>query len=262
MRDVCETSGMQAGAGAIYVATGPDYLALACQSARSLRHHNPGLAIDLFTDLAPLSDPGLFDRVHPVPEVHPRAKIDCMGLSRFDRTLYLDCDTLAVGPLGDLFRVLERFELAIAHDMRRNTPLVRQGHAHATPYAFPQMNSGVMLYRRSAPMQAFLTEWARLYRQIGVPRDQVALKDLLWSSDLRFYVLPPEFNLRRVTLLDAWEPGDARPTLIHTHRLMDHLHRSDRAPLTTLDQIRAAERQALRREWEAAGSPPFAAPLA
>ena len=65
----------------------------------------------------------VFDAVHPVPRVHPRAKIDCMPLSRFDRTLYLDSDTLALATFGDLFDLLERFDLALAHDMRRASGL-------------------------------------------------------------------------------------------------------------------------------------------
>ena len=246
-------------AGVIYVATGPDYLDLACRSARSVRALNPDLAIDLFTDAAPGGMSADFDRIHPVPRVYPRVKIDCMALSRFARTLYLDCDTLAVAPFGDLFDLLARFDLALAHDVRRNSALVQEGFAEATPYAFPQLNSGVVLYRRSPAMRAFLADWARRYREAGVLRDQITLKDLLWASDIRFYVLPPEFNLRRVTELDAWEPLDARPTLIHSHRFMDHMRDPGAERIATLDRLREVEREALRQEWAEAAPRPIAA---
>ena len=86
----------------------------------------------------------------------------------------------------------------------------------------------------------------------GTYRDQPVLKDLLWESDLRFYVLPPEFNLRRVTLLDAWEPLDARPTILHSHRFMDHMrHGGDR--ISDVVALMDAERAALEAEWDAAG---------
>ncbi len=251
-RDQADT---HSGCGVIYVATGQGYLDLAAASARSMRRLNPGLQIDVFTDLAGAQNTrclAAFDRVWPVPRVHPRAKIDCMPLTRFDRTLYLDCDTLAIGPLGDLFSVLDRFELAIAHDMRRASDLVQESGVVTTPYAFPQMNSGVMLYRRSPVMWEFLSEWQARYRALGVLRDQVSLKDLLWQSDLRFYVLPPEFNLRRVTMLDAWEPLDVRPAILHSHRLLDHLRDPGAPRLQTLDAIIDAERAALAAEWAAA----------
>lgn len=237
--------------GVIYVATGAGFRELACASARSLKAQEPGLAVDLFTDDPAAVEGGLFDAVHGIDTPHARSKLDCMGRTRFERTLYLDCDTLVLAPLGDLFDLLERFELALAHDMRRDTALIREGLEEATPYAFPQMNSGVVLYRRSAPVLGFLAEWARRFAQAKVTRDQVVLKDMLWRSDLRFYVLPPEFNLRRVTLLDAWEPGDARPTILHSHRLKDHLEgRGQR--IADLDALVEAERDALEAEWRAA----------
>lgn len=239
--------------GVIYTATGADYAALAAASARSLRAREPGLAVDLFTDLPDAPGLDVFDRVHPVPESHPRAKLDCLPLSRFERTLFLDCDTLVTAPLGDLFGLLDRFELALAHDVRRRSALIREDDGAGTPYAFPQLNSGVMLYRRSPAMLAFLAEWRRRYAAAGVLRDQITLKRLLWESDLRFYVLPPEFNLRRVTMLDAWEPLDAIPTIIHSHRLLQHLKGGER--VVSLAALVALERRARAAEWAAAGLP-------
>jgi hypothetical protein len=239
--------------GVIYVATGADYVVLACASAASLRGSNPALAVDLFTDDVNAAGLEVFDRVHPVPVVHPRARLECLPLSRFERTLFLDSDTLVVGELGDIWDVLGRFQLALAHDVRRASDLVREGLEVVTPYAFPQMNAGVVLYRQSAVTDAFFAEWARRYREAGVARDQIILKDMLWKSDIRFYVLPPEFNMRRVTVLDAWEPLDAEVKIIHSHRLMDHLRGGERVlDLATLVRL---ERQALADEWQAVGSP-------
>lgn len=237
--------------GVIYVAQGAGYLDLAQRSAESLRALNPGLPVDLFTDQPEAS--GLFDRVRPIP-AGPTPKLASFPATRFDRTLYLDCDTLVLAPFGDLFDLLERFELALAHDVRRTSALVRESFAAPLPYAFPQMNSGVMLYRRSAAMRAFLEEWQRRYTEAGVKRDQVSLHDLLWASDLRFYALPEEFNLRRVTLLDAWEPLDVRPTILHSHRLLQHL-RGDDPQMTGLEAIRPAERAARTAEWRGIGLP-------
>lgn len=240
--------------GVIYVATGPGYRELAEASALSLRQTNPGLGVDLFTDRPDAVRADLFDRVQPVPRDHPRAKIDCLPLTRFERTLYLDCDTLVLRSLGDLFGIADRFPLALAHDMRRASALVQAGHRAATPYAFPQLNSGVMLYRLCDRMQAFWAEWRQRYDAAGASRDQVTLKDLLWESDLRFYVLPPEFNLRRLTLLDAWEPLDCLPMIVHSHRL--HQHLGGAVPrVAGLDELLALERAALVAEWRSQGAP-------
>ena len=146
----------------------------------------------------------------------------------------------------------------MAHDVRRTSSLIREGAQEAPPYAFPQMNAGVMLYRRSAAMLAFLREWQRRYDAAGKLRDQPTLRDLLWAGDLRFYVLPPEFNLRRVTVLDAWEPLDARPTILHSHRLLQHL-RGAEVRLDSLAAVLPEERLARAEEWRAAGLPDPAA---
>jgi hypothetical protein len=238
--------------GVIYAASGPGYVDLAIASARSLRATNPAVAIDIFAD-EPVP-PGLFDRVHPIRRPGPRAKLTAMQQSRFDRTLFLDADTLVVGPLGDLWGLLDRFDCALAHEVRRASPLVQEGSP--TPYAFPQLNSGVLLYRQTPGMRQLLAEWECRFHASGAARDQPILKELLWNSDLRFYVLPPEFNLRRVTELDAWEPLDARPTILHSHRLMDHMtdaygHRGPR--ISDPVALVVAERRALQAEW--AGHP-------
>ena len=240
--------------GVVFVAIGRDYLELATASAETVKHWNPGLQVDIFTDLEIEAEDGPFDRVHRPPIIHERAKVDCMPLSRFDRTLYLDADTLVTAPFGNLFGILDRFELALCHDVRRNTDLVQEGHAEKTPYAFPQLNSGVFLYRRSRAVADFLSEWKSRYRLAGRRRDQITLKDLLWRSDIRFYVLPPEFNLRRVTLLDAWEPGDVRPTIIHSHRFLDHLKNAEAPRIRTLEQLLGVERLALDAEWASVGA--------
>ncbi|KAF0675052.1 putative nucleotide-diphospho-sugar transferase [Profundibacterium mesophilum] len=246
---------MSHSTGVIYVATGDDYRNLARASVSSLKRSNPGIAADLFTDQPDAPGLDAFDQVHPVPRNHKRAKLDCMPLSRFDRTLFLDCDTLVIAPLGDLFFLLDRFELAMAHDVRRASALIQEGDTETTPYAFPQLNSGVVLYRKSAPMLDFFDKWAESYRTRAHQRDQIALKDLLWSSDIRFYVLPPEFNLRRVTLLDAWEPLDARPTIIHSHRLLDHLTGLNRPRVADVETLVMLEREALQDEWRRLGVP-------
>ena len=248
-QEACET-------GVLYVAGGADYVDLAIQSARSLRAQDPDIAIDLVTDLPENLPRDLFDRVTACPDMHPREKLRAMSATRFQRTLYVDCDTLFVAPLGDLFAVLDRFECALTHDVRRDWALIQEGRDHHTPYAFPQHNSGVFLYRRSEPMWAFLAEWAdRFFADDAIERDQIILKDLLWESDLRFYVLPPEFNLRRVTVLDAWEPLDARPTILHSHRFQDHMRAKDGQAaerISTLETLLAVERVALAQEWDAA----------
>lgn len=85
---------------------------------------------------------------------------------------------------------------------------------------------------------------------VGNGRDQASVKGVLWGSDLRFWVLPPEWNLRRVTLLGAWEPMDAGSPIVHSHQLLRHLRAGD-VPVGDLADILTLEREALKLEWSA-----------
>ena len=236
--------------GVIYVAEGREYSDLARQSAISLRTHEPTLPILLFTDQVETNE--VFDEVRPIPDGCKRAKIGSMAQMPFEYNLFLDCDTLVVQPLGDLFEILDRFDLALCHDVRRSSELIERGWREKTPYAFPQMNSGVMLFKRSSAMISFFAKWAETYETAGLDRDQITLKDLLWKTDIRLWVLPPEFNLRRVTVLDAWEPLDAVPTIIHSHRLLQHINTGSER-VTDLETLLAMERTALSDEWRKYG---------
>ncbi len=245
-------AGMRQGRqGVLFVAIGADYLDLARDAAASVRASNPALPIDLFTD-QPHAPGDPFDRVRPAAGDPKAAKIASLAASRFERTLFLDCDTRVVRAVDEVFRILDRFDLALAHDVRRASGLIRSGWRVETPYAFPQHNSGVLLYRRSPAMSAFLKAWLAAFREAGADRDQVTLRDLLWSSDLRYYVLPPEFNLRRMTMLDAWEPLDAIPTIFHSHIFLQHLRRPGAPRIRDIEEVIEIERENHRQEWLAA----------
>ncbi|NYS24620.1 hypothetical protein HUK65_06410 [Rhodobacteraceae bacterium 2376] len=238
-------------AGVVYVARGAGYLDLAVASARTLRAQHDALPIDLYTDQP--APGGLFDQVHPLPPEGQRDKIACMARSRFDRTLFLDCDTLVLAPLADLFRLLDRFDLAVAHDVRRASRLIRQGDRYQLPYAFPQFNTGVLLYRHSSAMAAFFDAWGAAWVAQGGGRDQPAFRDLLWDSDLRYHVLAPEYNMRRLTVLDAAEPADLVPVILHSHRLLQHLRQPGAPRVQDLATLLELERAALAQEWAAHG---------
>lgn len=205
--------------GAILTAFGARYVALAHQAAETLRATNPGLPVDLFTD-AP-QPPGPFARIHVLPQVWARAKIDSMLLSRFERTLFLDADLLVVADLGDVFDLLDRFDLAMAQDMYRASPKALGHYRRPFPNAFPQLNSGVMAFRRTPAVMAFLDGWKADVAAHGTGKDQPSLREALWDSDLRLAVLPPEYNLYDHHALDVMVPGrHAAPRVLHSHRLL------------------------------------------
>jgi hypothetical protein len=184
--------------GILYVATGARHLGETVASAQSVRRHMPGLPIVLCTDQANLP-PGLFDEVRRLE--NPRHsfidKIAPLCDTPFERTVFLDTDTIVCDPIPDLFEILDRFDLAVAHaPFRHDRPFV-------TPNCFAEVNTGVMAYRRNDTVRALFRDWLRLYEkevtETGVmDSDQPAFREALYRSSASLYVLPTEYNLRTV----------------------------------------------------------------
>jgi hypothetical protein len=180
--------------GFLYVALGRPYLEAAEISARSVRTVMPRSRIAIATDQP---SPAGFDTVVPLDESDGyRAKVLGMSATPFERTVFLDADTYAAADLTELFRVLDAFDLAVAHAPHRVAlPL------DDVPESFPELNTGVIAFERTGAVEQFLRAWLEEYDRL-LPlqprsKDQPAFRRALYTAaDLRFTVLPPEFNVR------------------------------------------------------------------
>ncbi|SDY56380.1 hypothetical protein [Citreimonas salinaria] len=201
--------------GVVFITAGEPYTRDACAAARSVRDSNPALQIDLFCDAAAAVPDGIFDRIHVIDTPHRRSKVDCLPLSRFDRTLYLDSDIRVVADLSSMFALLERFDFAAAHAHARNRSQTNARWRHDIPDAFPQLNGGVLLYRKCDKVQELLRDWAQSFSDAGFAKDQVTLRELVWLSDVRLFVLPPEYNVRYPKYLKVWDEDEAKAKILH-----------------------------------------------
>jgi len=185
--------------GILYVATGSRHLAEAVESAKSAKKHMPEIPVWLYCDKAP-SDPHSFDEIRLVE--NPRHffidKIEPMKNSPFEQTLFLDTDTRVCLPITDLFDVLDRFDVAIAH-----APM-RHDRSYPVPNCFAEPNSGVIAYRKNPRVADMFDRWIAIYeedlRTSPKPEmvDQVHLRRALYESEVSLYILPSEYNFRSV----------------------------------------------------------------
>jgi hypothetical protein len=180
--------------GVLYVARGERYLEAAAESAGSVRAVSPDLGVAIATD-GPA--PAGFDETISLDETDTfRAKILGMIASPFERTLALDVDTYAVSDVSEILQVLDRFDVAAAHAPNRVArPL------DDVPDSFPELNTGVLAFRRNERverlMHAWLDEYDRLAETDPPSKDQPSFRRVLYTAtDVRVAVLPPEFNLR------------------------------------------------------------------
>ena len=156
----------------------------------------PGIAVAVAADREPEGDP--FD--HWIPIENPTSsfadKIAPLAQTPFQETVFLDTDTYLCEPVPELFELLGRCDIAMAHAPMRHTATVD------VPASFPECNSGVIVYNANERTKAMFAAWEAFYAgqlsATGQTDDQPALRRALWNSEARLAVLPPEYNFRFV----------------------------------------------------------------
>jgi hypothetical protein len=186
--------------GIIYSATGATYIAEAIASAASSLRFNrlPHL---IFCDTLPASAPaGIELRAFAACGDPFLDKIRNIRQSPFEQTLFIDTDTYIAASLDDVFDLLLRFDIAAAH-----VPGYTKCDDRGQSEAFYDLNTGVIAYRGTLAVEAFLGAWDRLHTEWSanppfplLGQDQAAFRRALWESQLSLYVLSPEYNYRTI----------------------------------------------------------------
>lgn len=170
-------------------------------SAKTVKNKHPDLPITLFTDKN--RNIKNIDQVKVINFDGPRVKPFCLWDSPYQNTLYLDTDTAVVGDIQNMFNLMERFDLAASFDHLRvdNKKAAVYPEYAKISEAFSEFNGGVILFRKSDAVKKFFKVWRKNYEEwkklSGLLADQPSFRVSIWqSSDLKFYVLPPEYDLR------------------------------------------------------------------
>jgi hypothetical protein len=208
--------------GIIYCATGIKYLQEASISAESLKKISPDYHITLFTN----EDLLYHARKHPFfdnfitvnnPSFSFRDKIFALQNSPYLRTLFLDSDTYVLEPLDDLYSLLDKFDIAAAHEY--GPGIIHEEESRLIPTSFPQLNTGVIAFRDGLNIKNMLIEWMNQYdRNVNIfANDQCSFRNVIYNStNLRVYVLRPEYNFRMMF------PGSmlTKVKIIHDHNFL------------------------------------------
>ncbi len=216
--------------GIIYSCAGrTSFLREAIESANSVRKHLPDINIclfhnyeddtianyktEIFTDIRKIEMPGINDIRFKGNMSHFLAKLYAILETPYEHTLFLDTDTEIKKSISSLFSLLKKFDIAIAPGPMTQPPVDDNDIIGELPKEFPELNTGVILYRMNHKMKNFLTNWKNvflnntngLYRKHGKGGEQVSLRYLLWNDEnIRMYIfssqgIPNMFNYR-------WKP--------------------------------------------------------
>jgi len=191
-------------------------------SVNSVRKLHPNIHITLFTD----EDPKVkgIDNVKIISVDSTRIKHKYLYESPYDNTLYLDCDTAILGPIEEPFNIMDRFDLAATHDLIRKDERksVKYPDYANIPDGFSELGGGVILFRKSPEVENFFKVWNKNFNKwfklTGEVRDQPSFRVSIWEcSELKFYVLPPEFNIR------TKKYNNIVPRIKHVHSIWKYI---------------------------------------
>lgn len=206
--------------GLLYVATGEKYIKECIESAKSAKSVMPDVSITLHTDINIESD--LFDYIEHIE--NPRHSfIDKIGPllhTKYKKTLFIDTDTHFLDDINDLSLLLDKFELGVAHAPWRLPPWEgwESHNLKDVPISFPELNTGVIAYRLTSSVKTLFNTWKNNYTKqlkykLSPKNDQPAFRHSLYYSNVKFTILPPEYNFR--TVFNAFQGGGIKVKILH-----------------------------------------------
>lgn len=161
--------------------------------SRALRDHAGDKITPFFTKIVALDD--LLHKHRP--------RFEAMQLCQLDEALFIDGDTLFLAPVGELFDVLQHFDIGVTPAPQHFNPDgVRDGVYDLLPAvsaALPEWNGGFILAKVTETFRTFARSWSTLFescRAKGYHLDQAALRSALATSSLRPMSLPVNYNFR------------------------------------------------------------------
>ncbi|MDI5891880.1 putative nucleotide-diphospho-sugar transferase [Halomonas rhizosphaerae] len=219
--------------GVIYLALGRPYLAMALLSAKSVVDSNPYIPFTIVTNVKTEPSQVEFFRhdhdswIYVDADVNDNRnlKTNILSYSEYEKTIFLDCDTVVMGDLSMANIILEYFDICL----RLNRyPQKRKGKGDVRVLGnhrvgdFPHWNSGVMLIRNTDQAIQFFKSWNANYFQLGNKYDQVALVPTIFETGARVLSLEERWN--------ATDPGVGRgkwrkDTIVYHYatNICDHL---------------------------------------
>ena len=184
--------------GVFYIAFGKNFIKEVILSAESVKQNCGDIHITLFSDKEVESE--FIDDCKVIDVQHIRPKVDYISESPYEQTIFLDSDTIVDHDITEMFDLLDKYEFAICHDLARKRENVSKliPEYNEVPYAFSEVNPGVMVFSKTDNVMNFFENWKKLfYKYISSwPYEQPTFRTALWQSDVNFYIMPPEFNVR------------------------------------------------------------------
>lgn len=199
--------------GVVYLAFGPPYLVLAYNSIASLKAVSPEIPVCVVVDKKTSalirtppdgwSSEDAFLVVDESIEQNRYVKTSLNQYSPFDKTLFLDADTVVTDDISEVFSYLESFDLCIRlygsgpkRGVTRSALPLLDGRYQVSD--LPHWNSGVIAFKKCEEVDVFFSSWNAAYdihrREMQVWTDQGALVEAIFRTKARVLSLDSRWN--------------------------------------------------------------------
>jgi hypothetical protein len=184
--------------GFIYIATGTKYLDEAIFSVAHLKKHHPDVPIAIITDdpIYVKNNTTHFDCIIKVdnPFYSWRDKL-LIRNTPFEKTIFVDTDTLCIMSMYELFDLLDNFEMLIHSNAEGYQNQLNSKYANS---AFPEFNTGLICYRKTHLLEKrFFELWEEeyiKYENLKLPEDQVSFRVLIATGLIKYCWIPAAYN--------------------------------------------------------------------
>lgn len=166
----------------------------------SIRKNHKSFDYQLFTTKELLSILKFdIDKIKIIDNTKPSFldKVYAIKHTKFNKFIYLDCDTYLLDDINDVWKIVNKYKVCVAHAPRRYTydfPDV--------PHIIPEYNTGVIAIRRTMKINSMIQSWYMTYEhylnnEINPPsKDQPFFRRSLYHAKINPFVLTNEYNCR------------------------------------------------------------------
>ena len=222
--------------GVIYLAFGKPYLIMALNSMASLRQTNPEVPVCIVTNER--IDTSLFSLwdntldhlifVDKGTELNRTYKTSIYKYSPFEKTIFLDCDTLVIGDVSVASQHLDFYDYAIRLNSHMEGRFIKDDVLLTDKSVFitqlPHWNSGVILFKKGDATRSFFDLWAYHYTKMGIAFDQASLVETVFRSPARMLSLDYRWNFHPIGSLRGGYHRKDTLVLHYTSRISDVLY--------------------------------------
>ncbi|MFW5804542.1 MAG: hypothetical protein ACOCWG_04870, partial [bacterium] len=153
----------------------------------------------------------------------------------YDKTLWMDTDTVTVGKVEEMFEYLDEHDVdmcipsfcgwvsdghSISKRIKRFTGIIENKYIDKALKNYPAINTGVLSFRKSNKWAKFVKDWTKWAHQGALKRifipDETVAQAIYPSMDewgLKYFIAPTDFNVS--VLHDHGQSKDRR--IIHFH---------------------------------------------